>query len=56
MLCHMRFKPALKKKKSRLGAKKPGATVHSDVWRIETQFEWKLVLRNKQSDAGLNIN
>jgi hypothetical protein len=45
-----------KEGKSRIGAKRPGATAHFDVWRKEIQFQLKLVLRNTQSDAGLNIN
>jgi hypothetical protein len=43
----------LKEANSKVGAKKLVAVVHFDMWRIEIQFQLKLVLRNTQSDVGL---
>jgi hypothetical protein len=52
----MRFEQSFKEAKSMVVAKKLVVVVHFDMWRIEIQFQLKLVLRNTQSDASLTKN
>jgi hypothetical protein len=52
----MRLELALNEMKSRVGTEKLVAVVHFVMWRIEIQFQLKLVLRNTPSDASLNKN
>jgi hypothetical protein len=50
------FEQALKEMKSSVGTKKLLSDIHFDMWRVEIQFQFKLVLRNTQWDAGINKN